>query len=208
MVDYLFFIPALVISVTIHEFSHAWAANYLGDPTAKYYGRISLNPLKHLDFWGTVMLFLIGFGWGKPVPVNPNNFSNPKRDFALVSLAGPASNFLLAVAVAMPYKYLLVHGASQELIDFLRAVFDLSLILGLFNLLPLPPLDGSKIIGIFVPQGYYYRYQMFLADGMKWFIGFILIDSFVLSSMFGFSVLDKVMYTLYDVVSSFILIGT
>ncbi|MFA6435759.1 MAG: site-2 protease family protein [Candidatus Gracilibacteria bacterium] len=208
MMTELFFIVALVISVTIHEFSHAWTANYLGDPTAKYYGRITLNPLKHLDFWGTVMLFLIGFGWGKPVPVNPNNFSNSKRDSALVSLAGPMSNFLLAVAVAMPYKYLLAHGASLEVTNFLRAVFDLCLILGLFNLLPLPPLDGSKIVGIFVPDGYYHRYQLFLADGMKWFIGFILVDSFVLSSMLGFSVLDKVMYTLYDLVSSFILIGT
>ena len=208
MMTELYFILALVIAVTIHEFSHAWTANYLGDPTAKYYGRITLNPLKHLDFWGTVMLFLIGFGWGKPVPVNPNNFSNPKRDSALVSLAGPASNFLLAVAVAMPYKYLLVHGASPEVTDFLRAVFDLCLILGLFNLLPLPPLDGSKIVGIFVPHRYYYRYEKFLAGGIKWFIGFILIDSFVLADLFGFSVLDKVMYTLYDLVSSFILIGT
>jgi Zn-dependent protease len=202
------FIIALVVAVTVHEFSHAWVANYLGDPTAKYRGRITLNPAAHLDLMGTIMLFLVGLGWGKPVPVNPANLRNPKRDSALVSLAGPGSNILTAILIAIPYKYLIMNGGSPAITDFLRAVFDLNLILALFNFIPLPPLDGSKIIGVFIPDRKYRAYQHFLMDGVKYFVAFILIDSFVLRELVGTSVLWVVMGTGYNLLSSLILIGT
>lgn len=202
------FIIALVVAVTVHEFSHAWMANYLGDPTAKYRGRMTLNPVAHLDVMGTIMLFLIGLGWGKPVPVNPTNLDNPKRDSALVSLAGPASNILTAIVIAIPYKYLIMNGGAPGVIDFLRTVFDLNLILALFNFIPLPPLDGSKMIGVFVPDHKYAAYQHFLDGGVKYFVALILIDSFVLPSIFGVSVLWMVMGRAYDLLSALILIGT
>jgi Zn-dependent protease len=204
----LSFIIALVIAVTVHEFAHAWVANYFGDPTAKYKGRITLNPMAHLDVMGTLMLIFVGLGWGKPVPVNPNNLNHPKRDSALVSLAGPASNILMAIVIALPYKYLVVHGGNAALANFLRAVFDINLILALFNFVPLPPLDGSKIIGVFVPDRMYMSYQRFLADGVKYFVAFILIDMFIISDLFGTSLLWMVMGTLYQLLSSVILLGT
>lgn len=202
------FIVGLVIAVTVHEFSHAWLANYFGDPTAKMAGRVTLNPLAHLDLFGTLMLFLVGFGWGKPVPVNPSYLNHPKRDSALVSLAGPASNILMAMALALPYKYTVTQGGSLELQQFLRAVFDVNLLLAIFNFVPLPPLDGSKMIGLFIPPRYYFRYQQFLNEGVKYFIAFILIDSFVLSGILGFSLLSWFMWNLYGVLSTLILLGT
>lgn len=202
------FIFALVVAVTVHEFSHAWVANYLGDPTAKYRGRVTLNPMAHLDLMGTIMLFLIGLGWGKPVPVNPANLNHPKRDSSLVSLAGPASNILTAIVIAIPYKYLVMNGGTPEGAAFLRTVFDLNIILALFNFIPLPPLDGSKMIGVFVPDRHYVAYQRFLDDGVKFFVAFILIDSFVMSSLFGVSLLWMVMGRAYDLLSALILIGT
>jgi Zn-dependent protease len=207
MVD-IYFIIALVVAITVHEFSHAWMANYLGDPTAKYRGRVTLNPLKHLDPFGTIMLFLVGLGWGKPVPVNPNNLKNVKRDSAWISLAGPLSNILTAVIVAFPYKYLVMHEGAPWIVLTLQAVFDLSLLLAIFNLLPLPPLDGSKIIGVFVPRRWERHYQNFLHDGVKWFIAVILVDSFVFSNMFGFSALWMVIGTVYQLMAGLILIGT
>ena len=207
MID-LYFIIALVVAITVHEFSHAWMANYLGDPTAKYRGRISLNPIRHLDLMGTIMLFLIGLGWGKPVPVNPANLRSPKRDSALVSLAGPASNILVAIVIALPYKYLLMNSGATELTAMLRAVFDLNLLLALFNLIPIPPLDGSKIIGIFVPQRFYVRYLRFMQEGIKIFVAFMLIDVFIMGRIFGVSILWMVIGTLYQILSSVILLGT
>ncbi len=204
----LYSIIALVLAVTVHEFCHALSANYLGDSTARHMGRLTLNPLAHLDVMGTLMLFLIGFGWGKPVPVNPHNFEHPLRDSALVSLAGPGSNILVAILVALPYKYLAVNGGLSESAQFLRTLFDLNLILAIFNFIPLPPLDGSKIIGIFVPAHAHRSYERFLNDGIKYFVAFILIDSFVLPSLLGFSLLSFFIGTLYTFLSALILVGT
>ena len=204
----IYFIIALVIAITIHEFSHAFAANYFGDPTAKYHGRMTLNPLAHLDLFGTIMLFLVGLGWGKPVPVNYNNLYHPKRDSALVSLAGPVSNILLALAISLPYKYVSLQGTSPALAQLFGAIFDLNLILAIFNLIPLPPLDGSKIIGIFIPQQYYGAYQHFLMNGVKYFIAVILVDTFILQNLFGVSILWKLLSNIFVITKSLILFGT
>lgn len=136
----LFFIPALII----HEFSHAYVAYKLGDPTPKAMGRLTLNPFVHLDLVGTLAIFLIGFGWAKPVPINPYNFKNIRRDTALVSLAGPGANFILAI-IGLFILYLIGNNW------FLEPFILINIVLGTFNLIPLGPLDGFKIISGILP---------------------------------------------------------
>lgn len=134
---------ALVISLAIHEFAHAYSADKLGDPTAKYLGRLTLNPLAHLDPVGTLLLVFAGFGWGKPVPVDSTYFSNPKRDMAIVAFAGPLSNFILAIVSALILHLFPVSGLIGA---FLYLFITYNLLLGLFNLIPLHPLDGFKVV--------------------------------------------------------------
>lgn len=163
-------IPAILIALCIHEYAHGRMAYALGDPTAKYMGRLTLNPLRHLDPLGALMMLLVGFGWAKPVPVNTRYFKNVKRDMALTALAGPFSNFLLAILAAFlhllvgySYGLLAAAGLITEPIFYLwRAAYDffyllhvLNLSLGLFNLIPLPPLDGSRILGVLLPERAY-----------------------------------------------------
>ncbi|MFA4826747.1 MAG: site-2 protease family protein [Candidatus Shapirobacteria bacterium] len=134
-------ILGLIVAITIHEFSHAFVADRLGDPTARSQGRLSLNPLRHLDPLGTLMLIFAHFGWGKPVPIDPYNFKNPRRDELLTALAGPASNILLAVLLSLLFRFL-----SPSLFkDILYVIIGTNIMLAVFNLLPIPPLDGSKI---------------------------------------------------------------
>lgn len=151
--------PILLYSITIHEFFHAWSAWKLGDDTALRLGRVSFNPLVHLDFMGTVCFIFVGFGWGKPVPVQRANLHNPRRDNMLVSLAGPMSNLASALAFA------LVHRAGQaawpdpaagsfeaNFLLFFRAATFVSLLLCVFNLIPLPPLDGGHVLEAILPR--------------------------------------------------------
>ncbi len=140
---------ALIVSISIHEFSHAFAAYKLGDPTGKNMGRMTLNPKAHLDPIGTIFLLFIGFGWGKPVPFNPFNLKNPKRDSAVISLAGPLSNFILAVILSFAIRFV---GTDGILGVFLYMAILYNLILGFFNLIPLGPLDGNKIVYGFLPN--------------------------------------------------------
>lgn len=203
----LLFILGLVIAVTIHEFSHAWVANKLGDPTAKLAGRISLNPLAHLDLVGTLMLLLIHIGWGKPVPVNPRYFQKPKRDEALTALAGPFSNFLLAALLTVPIKYF-GNSMWHPVNNFLGILFDVCILLFAFNMLPFPPLDGSKIIGIFVPNRFYHIYERYLENSIRFFIFFLLFDQFILGQLFGFSFLQLFMGTVYVFIKAILFLGT
>lgn len=147
--QFFLLIGALVMSISIHEFSHAFAAFKLGDPTGKNMGRMTLNPKAHLDLVGTIFLIFIGFGWGKPVPFNPQNLKNPKRDAALISLAGPLSNFILAVAISLLLRFV---GENIIFIRFLYTALFYNLILGFFNMIPLGPLDGNKIVYGFLPS--------------------------------------------------------
>ncbi len=163
-------LPGLLLGVVIHEVAHGWVANQLGDPTARMLGRLSLNPLRHIDLWGTVMLplFLIVmsrgtmvFGYAKPVPVNIGNFKKPKRDSLLVSLAGPAANVLAAMLIillAWVARYL---GwlDNTGLRNVLYGAMYINIILATFNLLPLPPLDGSEILVALLPGPWAYQYQ-------------------------------------------------
>lgn len=200
-------IAALLIVVTIHEFCHAWAASILGDPTAKLEGRLSLNPLRHLDPIGVIMMLLIHIGWGKPVPVNPRYFKNPKFGNAMTALAGPLSNLVLAVVLAIPLKYF-PQILPDQVNYFLATVLDVSILLFAFNMLPLPPLDGSKIIGFFVPKKYEAAYARFLHSGVAYFVIFLLFDQFVLSRLFGFSILAYFMGVIYTFIKSIIFLGT
>lgn len=150
--------PLFMVAVIIHEVSHGWVALAFGDPTARIAGRLTLNPLRHVDSVGTVLLpvalLLLGapfvFGWARPVPVNPAYFRRPRRGMLWVGLAGPAANFALAVVLA-----LLLHGTGDLLgslaRDLIRTVILINLVLGVFNLLPIPPLDGSRILAGLVP---------------------------------------------------------
>jgi len=202
----LYFAAAILIVISIHEAAHALVAYKLGDPTAKQRGRLTLNPLAHLDVIGTIMIFVVGIGWGKPVPVNPRNFSDPVRASALTSLAGPVSNFLTAMVLAIPLKYF-VSQMPEPLYILTLTVFDLSILLGLFNMLPFPPLDGSKILGLFVPRKWEKEYARFLEVGLQYFMIFLVIDFLVLGRLFNFSILGFTIGSAFSFLKSLILFG-
>jgi len=146
-------LPALLIAVTVHELAHALVADQLGDPTARRLGRLTLNPLPHIDPLGAVCLVLAGFGWAKPVPVDASNFRHPVRDMAWVAVAGPLANFLAAFAALVLFLELRPVGILPEpILQALRSVFTLNLALGIFNLIPLPPLDGGHFLPYLVPR--------------------------------------------------------
>lgn len=207
LVQFLYFVAAMLVTLTVHEASHALVAYYLGDHTAKLEGRLSLNPVRHLDLVGSI-LFLVTqrIGWGKPVPVNPANFKRPVRDNALTALAGPMSNFIFAFLLALPLKYL--NDFMPETVKlFLWTTFHVNIFLGIFNLFPFPPLDGSKIIGLFVPRRFYRAYAKYLDQGFKYFVAIILIDVFILPDLFGFSLFGYVIRYLHDLVSLILFLG-
>jgi Zn-dependent protease len=157
-------IVVVILSLSVHELSHGFAAYKLGDPTAKFDGRLSLNPLHHLDTWGTLSMLFFGFGWAKPVMINPNYFKNLKRDTALVSLAGPLSNFLLAFVGMFGFLYLYPLTRSLYVFEFFSIWIIANISLGVFNMIPIPPLDGSKIFLSLLPRKMYYeilRYEQF-----------------------------------------------
>ncbi|MEK7314042.1 MAG: site-2 protease family protein [Deltaproteobacteria bacterium] len=154
--------PVILLALTVHECAHAWVARRKGDDTAYILGRVTLNPIKHLDLVGTIMLFFSGlFGWAKPVPVNPRNFKNPSRDMMMVSIAGPLANIVLAAVFAVLYSVMLSSAQySEALLDsaFFIPLFFMVKVgiyvnvgLAIFNMLPIPPLDGSKALYHFLP---------------------------------------------------------
>lgn len=186
------FIIALLIALSVHEWAHALVAHRLGDPTAKEQGRLTLNPIAHLDLMGTILFFLVGFGWGKPVPIDPRYFKSWKRDTALVSIAGPISNLIIAFlafggllllapdSVGGGFWNLLSGGGrgtfATVLTDILRISIALNLGLMAFNLLPVAPLDGSKIFQVFIPYRYDEQYNEWLRRGPWILLGLLIAE--------------------------------
>ena len=178
---FLVTLPLLLLSLVIHELAHGWVAWKLGDPTAKLHGRLTLNPLKHLDTWGTVMLAVtfLGsggrffFGWAKPVPISPWHFKDPQRGMMLVGAAGPLTNYLLALVAAG--LIWLTHTWSQWLAQTLYILFALNVILGTINLIPVPPLDGSRVLGGFLPREAYARWVTYDRYGNYVFMGLFVV---------------------------------
>lgn len=151
--DVLYSLPALVIGLTLHEFAHGYVAYRLGDPTAKNMGRLTLNPIKHIDPLGAIFLVIFKIGWAKPVPVNPFHFrGDRKKGMLWVSLAGPATNLLIAVMTAVVWKF--VEPQGEIAVSVLLDIFYINLLLAVFNIIPVPPLDGSKILAGVLPGRY------------------------------------------------------
>ena len=178
-------------SIIIHECSHSFMAYWLGDDSAKRAGRLTLNPLKHIDWFGTVILPLFlyltsGFiyGYAKPVPFNPYNFKNFKRDSGLTGLAGPLSNFLVAIFFALIFHLCSFSALIQYICFF---VIYLNLLLAFFNLIPVPPLDGSKVIGMFLTDQAYYKWTMQERKGMMYLFIFIII-----TTLLGWNIIGKI----------------
>jgi len=144
LISFLIFAISIILAITIHEFAHAFVADQLGDPTPRPHNRLSLNPLKHLDPLGTLSLFLFRFGWGKPIPIDPQNLKNPSRDQLLIALAGPATNLVAAVLFSLLLR--LLPSSNPHLLSFAFTFISLNIVLAVFNLIPLHPLDGSKIL--------------------------------------------------------------
>ena len=155
----LVFVIGLVVAISIHEAAHAFVAYRLGDPTAKLAGRLTLDPRSHLDPIGTLALLLVGFGWGKPTPFDPFNLRNVKRDSALISAAGAVSNFILATLLSLPYLIAFftnsVNLTIVNLYQFLSPIILINLLLGVFNLIPVHPLDGFKVLAGLLPRDWY-----------------------------------------------------
>jgi len=169
MLDLLFANPilfflwaiALLVAVTVHEFAHALAADKLGDPTPRAHGRLTLNPVAHLDPLGTLALLIAHIGWGKPVPIDPYNLDSPRRDNMLIAFAGPASNFILAILLSFLIlkNPLFSPPISQYLNILISPIIVLSIGLATFNLIPIPPLDGSKVLLGLLPREHAARYE-------------------------------------------------
>ena len=182
---------ALLVAITVHEFSHALLATVLGDGTARRLGRLSLNPVRHLDPSGTIMLLVVGFGWGKPVPVNHHNLSRGPLGMTLVAAAGPLSNLVVAFLAAIPVKlgllgwsglslgranFVMTGGLREGLTDIVGMVIFFNLILAVFNLIPLAPLDGSRVVGGLMPRSLAAGYARFERFGPVILIGIVLVD--------------------------------
>ena len=168
-----------LVCITVHELSHGLIAYRLGDPTARINGRLTLNPLAHIDPVGLLMMLTVRVGWAKPVPVDLRNFQRPKRDMALTALAGPASNFLLAMLLLF-FASLTARLAAGEgaalLYGFLVNTALLSVGLGLFNLVPIPPLDGSKVLFALLPERAYYTLMRYERYGMAVLLLLVWLD--------------------------------
>lgn len=177
--DIALMLPAIVLGLTFHEYAHGLAAHWLGDDTARLQGRLTINPAAHVDPVGLILLFLAGFGWAKPVPVNPLSFKGDmRRGMLLVSLAGPAMNLLMAVAAVVVYRAL----AGLQLpyfTDIMFYIININVVLAIFNLLPIPPLDGSKILAGLLPgrQEWLYHLEAY---------GMILLILLVFSGAIGY----------------------
>ena len=160
--EFIINLPGIVIAIVSHEFAHGFMAYLLGDNTAKDQGRLTLNPIKHIDPIGFICMLIFRFGWAKPVPINPNNFKKRKRDTFLVSIAGIVTNFILAILLALVLVYFPIRNTYVHNIIITAMMYNI--MLGVFNILPFPPLDGSKMLASLLPtkiEYYFYKYERY-----------------------------------------------
>lgn len=229
IVYYVLLIPIVLFSLTIHEYAHGYAAKRCGDGTAEAFGRLTLNPAKHLDPIGALMMLLVGFGWAKPAPVNMNNLNKPKRDIGIVSFAGPLANFTAAFIATVVYtvafrflwtpnvintalgtsyyeaaKTMIVGGSAPLYLDefskaglytltFIQLMIILNIGLGVFNLIPIPPLDGSKILASVLPNKYAAKY-MNMQDTLRFVLLILVLSSWVPLRVGGFANLSDLLF--------------
>ena len=198
IINLLLTIPVIMIALSFHEAAHGFIAYKMGDHTAYNLGRVTMNPLKHLDPLGTLCMFLVGYGWAKPVPINSRNFKDPKKGMALTALAGPVSNLILGIIGAILYaltyalfiknadflyEHVFLSNIVKVILNFFFYFGFLNIGLMLFNLIPVPPFDGSRIISVFLPTRIYFgimKYERYILYG-------ILLASFACSYLFDFS---------------------
>jgi Zn-dependent protease len=185
---FLYLAPLILVSLVLHELAHALVATWLGDPTPREHGRLTLNPIHHLDPLGTAMFAITAFvspfifGWARPVLVQPRYFRRPQVDMALVAAAGPATNFLLALACV---AYLIHGDPTGRAFDVALRAWEVNLVLGIFNLLPIPPLDGSRIVGAILPRDVYLRWAQLDQVGMLALFGLIFVFNEQFWDVFG-----------------------
>lgn len=208
-IQLLLTIPIILISLSVHESAHGYIAYKMGDMTAYNLGRVTLNPFKHLDPVGAICMLVFGYGWAKPVPINARNFEDPKKGMAFTAIAGPISNFILGIFGALMYSltvfFCLVYpnqlpssDMALEIISWVATFFYLwsymNFTLAIFNLIPIPPFDGSRFFSLFLPQKWYFaimRYERYI-------LPIVLIASVVMSNVLGFSLLDVAAGGLFD----------
>lgn len=211
--DMIVMIPAILIGFTFHEYAHAKMADMLGDKTARFQGRLNLNPLSHLDFIGMITILLIGFGWAKPVEINPTAFKNPKKDDLKVSLAGPLANLVVAIiatlvfGIYLKFIYLSINNINlaQVIRDILSGILTVNIMLFVFNLLPLPGFDGEHIVKYVAPKFYYntftklYNYRFIILIALIVPIGSNSIIGYVVGPIIKFITMQ-----LYNILTIFI----
>jgi len=181
-------IPVIIFALSFHEFSHGWMAHRYGDPTAKLAGRLTLNPMAHLDIFGSLALYFMGFGWAKPVPVNPQYLANPKRDMMWIALAGPVSNLILALLSGILLSILLRSGiisGQSSLTVVLVMSLQINLVLAIFNFIPIAPLDGSRILEGLIPNKYHNELAKLEYYGPRVLMGLIILSMFTRFNIFA-----------------------
>ncbi|MBI9032119.1 site-2 protease family protein [bacterium] len=197
----------IFMSIVIHEISHGYAAYLLGDDTAKRMGRLSLNPLHHVDIFGTIILPIIlvmtagfAFGYAKPVPINPYNFKNYKKGMGITGAAGPLANFAITFLLAILYVILAKSGFNQDLRAFevIKLTMQVNIFLALFNLIPVPPLDGSRIVGAFLSDEAYIKYSKLERYGM-----YIILGALVVGSLLNISIIGLIINRPFQIVWGF-----
>lgn len=201
---FLLLAPVVLVSLVLHELAHAFVAYRLGDPTAKNEGRITLNPIKHLDPLGTLMFAVtslvagLPFGWAKPVPVRPGYFKHPKEGMAIVAAAGPATNFVIALVCLAVFQHGGLEGEAEEVV---RLAYLVNVVLGIFNLIPVPPLDGSRVVGVVMSDATYARWVQLDQYGMIAVLALFFIFRDEFSTLLG-SALDSVTRVMNSIVGA------
>lgn len=223
VIYYLLSAIAALIALTVHEYCHGYAAYKLGDDTAKNFGRLTLNPIKHLDPYGAICMVLFHIGWAKPVPINARNFKNPKRDFAITAAAGPASNLILGFISAFVYLLVFVFVRDMtfetknftfhlinNLLNFIFIFHSVNIGLGLFNLLPIPPFDGSRLLNLFLPPDIYFKIMNYERKIYYGVLAWLLLGDYAANGvrMIPLVANNQILYWLAGILSLSDILGT